>query len=37
MMIARAHVIAHEVEGNLKQAFPGVAEVVAHVEAKDHG
>jgi divalent metal cation (Fe/Co/Zn/Cd) transporter len=35
--IARAHAVVHDVEGKPKQAFPGVAEVVAHVEREDHG
>ena len=37
MTIARAHIVAHDVEDRLKQAFPGVAEVVVHVEPEDHG
>lgn len=37
MTIARAHAVAHDVEDKLKQAFPGVAEVVVHVEPEDHG
>jgi cation diffusion facilitator family transporter len=37
MTIARAHTLAHNVEDRLKQAFPGVAEVVVHVEPEDHG
>jgi len=37
MTIARAHTVAHDVEDRLKQAFPGVAEVVVHVEPEDHG
>lgn len=37
MTIARAHTLAHDVEEKLKQAFPGVAEVVVHVEPEDHG
>jgi divalent metal cation (Fe/Co/Zn/Cd) transporter len=37
MTIARAHAVAHDVERKLKQAFPGVAEVMAHVEPEDHG
>jgi cation diffusion facilitator family transporter len=37
MTIARAHAVAHNVEDKLKQAFPGVAEVVVHVEPEDHG
>jgi len=37
MTIARAHIVAHGVEDRLKQAFPGVAEVVVHVEPEDHG
>jgi cation diffusion facilitator family transporter len=37
MTIARAHTVAHDVEDKLKQAFPGVAEVVVHVEPEDHG
>ena len=36
MTIARAHIVAHDVEDRLKQAFPGVAEVVVHVEPEDH-
>ena len=36
MAIARAHTVAHNVEDRLKQAFPGVAEVVVHVEPEDH-
>ena len=36
MTIARAHTVAHNVEDRLKQAFPGVAEVVVHVEPEDH-
>lgn len=36
MAIARAHTVAHHVEDRLKQAFPGVAEVVVHVEPEDH-
>jgi len=36
MAIARAHTVAHNVEGRLKQAFPGVAEVMVHVEPEDH-
>ena len=37
MTIVRAHTVAHDVEDKLKQAFPGVAEVVVHVEPEDHG
>ena len=37
MTIARAHTVAHKVEDQLKQMFPGVAEVVVHVEPEDHG
>ncbi len=37
MTIARAHAVAHNVEDRLKQTFPGVAEVVVHVEPEDHG
>jgi len=37
MTIAGAHTVAHNVEEQLKQAFPGVAEVVVHVEPEDHG
>ena len=37
MTIACAHTVAHNVEDRLKQAFPGVAEVVVHVEPEDHG
>ena len=37
MTIARAHEVAHDVEGKLKQAFPGVAEVIVHVAPEDHG
>lgn len=37
MTIARAHTVAHKVEDQLKQTFPGVAEVVVHVEPEDHG
>jgi cation diffusion facilitator family transporter len=37
MTIAHAHAVAHDVEDRLKQAFPGVAEVVVHVEPEDHG
>ena len=37
MTIARAHTVAHDVEDRLKQVFPGVAEVVVHVEPEDHG
>jgi divalent metal cation (Fe/Co/Zn/Cd) transporter len=37
MTIARAHAVAHDVEDKLKQSFPGVAEVVVHVEPEDHG
>jgi len=37
MTIARAHAVAHGVEDRLKQEFPGVAEVVVHVEPEDHG
>lgn len=37
MTIAGAHTVAHNVEEKLKQAFPGVAEVVVHVEPEDHG
>ena len=37
MAIARAHTVAHHVEDRLKQAFPGVAEVVVHMEPEDHG
>jgi len=37
MTIDRAHVVAHDVEDKLKQVFPGVAEVVVHVEPEDHG
>jgi cation diffusion facilitator family transporter len=37
MTIAGAHSVAHNVEEKLKQAFPGVAEVVVHVEPEDHG
>ncbi len=33
----RAHAVALDVEGKLTQVFPGVAEVVAHVEPEDHG
>jgi cation diffusion facilitator family transporter len=36
MAIARAHTLAHDVEGRLKQTFPGVAEVMVHVEPEDH-
>lgn len=36
MAIARAHTLAHHVEDRLKEAFPGVAEVVVHVEPEDH-
>jgi cation diffusion facilitator family transporter len=36
MAIASAHTVAHHVEDRLKQAFPGVAEVVVHVEPEDH-
>jgi divalent metal cation (Fe/Co/Zn/Cd) transporter len=36
MAIAGAHTVAHQVEDQLKQAFPGVAEVVVHVEPEDH-
>ena len=37
MTIVRAHTVAHDVEDKLMQAFPGVAEVVVHVEPEDHG
>jgi cation diffusion facilitator family transporter len=37
MTIARAHTVAHRVEDQLKRTFPGVAEVVVHVEPEDHG
>ncbi len=37
MTIATAHTVAHNVEDQLKRAFPGVAEVVVHVEPEDHG
>lgn len=37
MTIACAHTVAHKVEDRLKQTFPGVAEVVVHVEPEDHG
>jgi len=37
MAIAPAHTVAHHVEDRLKEAFPGVAEVVVHVEPEDHG
>jgi cation diffusion facilitator family transporter len=37
MTIARAHTVAHQVEDQLKRTFPGVAEVVVHVEPEDHG
>lgn len=37
MTIAHAHTLAHNVEDRLKQAFPGVAEVVVHVEPENHG
>ncbi len=37
MTIAHAHTVAHKVEDQLKQTFPGVAEVVVHVEPEDHG
>ena len=37
MTIAGAHTVAHNVEERLKQSFPGVAEVVVHVEPEDHG
>jgi cation diffusion facilitator family transporter len=36
MAIARAHTVAHNVEDRLKQVFPGVAEVMVHVEPEDH-
>jgi divalent metal cation (Fe/Co/Zn/Cd) transporter len=36
MAIARAHTVAHHVEDRLKQAFPGVVEVMVHVEPEDH-
>jgi cation diffusion facilitator family transporter len=37
MAIAHAHTVAHNVEDRLKETFPGVAEVVVHVEPEDHG
>lgn len=37
MTIAHAHILAHTVEDRIKQTFPGVAEVVVHVEPEDHG
>jgi cation diffusion facilitator family transporter len=37
MTIAKSHDVAHDVEDQLKEAFPGVAEVVVHVAPEDHG
>lgn len=37
MTTAHAHAVAHQVEEELKRAFPRVAEVVVHVAPEDHG
>lgn len=37
MTIGQAHTLAHQVEDTLKHTFPGVAEVIVHVEPEEHG
>lgn len=37
MTIGQAHTVAHRVEDKLKHTFPGVAEVIVHVEPEEHG